>query len=302
MGEAMSECTCSAKDMPFGRCCKAAAVCNFCEESAQSLRDLRTAALLALGLLWMTERQSDKVHRAYTTLRDALGGKEALREGIQAAMNAGHEAGHPQGADWWAGKKDTALHTAGAAGPVAAHSKSEHKRRVAQGDPSVLPPAGVAPAAPGRPLGCLLAMRVMQSDLYHALDDAERADCDALVRKNLNWFKADTAGVAPAASGPTQPWGAVKDWLDGQATGVPDTRDTLHQQIAEQVGAEFHTPHGDGVEPCPRGDDKPEPTCANRHQCWEPCGELGKSAEHTVAVPESAGLPPRKPKGGSDAG
>jgi hypothetical protein len=86
----------------------ASAVRDFTEESAQSLRDLRAAALLALGLLWMTERQSDKVHRAYTTLRDALGGKEALREGIQAAMNAGHEADHPHGADWWAGKKDAA--------------------------------------------------------------------------------------------------------------------------------------------------------------------------------------------------
>ena len=34
------------------------------------------------------------------------------------------------------------------------------------------------------------------------------------------------------------------------------------------------------AEPCPRGADKPEPTCTNRHQCWEPCGELGKSEEH----------------------
>jgi hypothetical protein len=74
-------------------------------ESAQSLRDLRTAALLALGLLWMTERQSDKVYLAYTTLRDALGGKEALRAGIQAAMGAGYEADHPHDVDWWAGKK-----------------------------------------------------------------------------------------------------------------------------------------------------------------------------------------------------
>lgn len=78
------------------------------EEWFATATTLRTAALLALGLLWMTERQSDKVHRAYTTLRDALGGKEALREGIQAALNAGHEADHPPGADWWAGKKDTA--------------------------------------------------------------------------------------------------------------------------------------------------------------------------------------------------
>lgn len=28
-------------------------------------------------------------------------------------------------------------------------------------------------------------------------------------------------------------------------------------------------------EPCPRGADKLEETCVNRHQCWEPCGELG---------------------------
>lgn len=81
---------------------------DFSEESARNLRDIRPAALLALGLLWMTERQSDKVHLAYTTLRDALGGKEALRQGIQAAMDAGHEADHPHGADWWAGKKDAA--------------------------------------------------------------------------------------------------------------------------------------------------------------------------------------------------
>jgi hypothetical protein len=33
-------------------------------------------------------------------------------------------------------------------------------------------------------------------------------------------------------------------------------------------------------EPCHRGNDKPEPTCTNRHQCWEPCGEMGKSEEH----------------------
>lgn len=34
-------------------------------------------------------------------------------------------------------------------------------------------------------------------------------------------------------------------------------------------------------QPCPRGEvSKPEPSCTNRHQCWEPCGELGKSEKH----------------------
>ena len=84
----------------------------------------RQAALLALGLLWMTERQSDKVHRAYTILRDALGGKDALRKGIQAAMDAGHEADHPHGADWWAGKKEAAAGVA----PSADAQQAEYQR------------------------------------------------------------------------------------------------------------------------------------------------------------------------------
>lgn len=43
--------------------------------------------------------------------------------------------------------------------------------------------------APRRPLGCALAMRVLQSDMYTTLDDAERADCDELVQRNLEWFR-----------------------------------------------------------------------------------------------------------------
>lgn len=46
------------------------------------------------------------------------------------------------------------------------------------------------PAQERRPLGCALAMRVLQSDLYRGLDDAQRADCDELVRRNLEWCKA----------------------------------------------------------------------------------------------------------------
>lgn len=71
------------------------------------LQHIESAALLALGLLWMTERDNDKVQAAFTALRDALGGQNALRQGIEAAIYAGYEADHPPGADWWAGKKDT---------------------------------------------------------------------------------------------------------------------------------------------------------------------------------------------------
>ena len=69
-------------------------------------QSIESAALLALGLLWMTERDNDKVQAAFKTLRDALGGQNALRQGIEAAIDAGYEADHPPGAGWWAGKKD----------------------------------------------------------------------------------------------------------------------------------------------------------------------------------------------------
>jgi hypothetical protein len=39
-------------------------------------------------------------------------------------------------------------------------------------------------------------------------------------------------------------------------------------------------------EPCP-DKERDEYACKNRYQCWEPCGELGKSEEHVrVAQPE----------------
>ncbi len=34
--------------------------------------------------------------------------------------------------------------------------------------------------------GYALAMRVLQSDLYHQLDDRERAECDELIRAAQN--------------------------------------------------------------------------------------------------------------------
>lgn len=55
------------------------------------------------------------------------------------------------------------------------------------------------------------------------------------------------------------------------------------------------------VEPCPRGNQKPEPSCTNRHQCWEPCGELGKSEEHVrVGRQSTAGV--AIPDGGQSNG
>ena len=70
------------------------------------LQHIESAALLALGMLWMTERHNHKAQAAFQTLRNALGGMDALRKGIEAAIDAGYEADHPPCADWWAGKKE----------------------------------------------------------------------------------------------------------------------------------------------------------------------------------------------------
>ena len=70
------------------------------------LQHIESAALLALGMLWMTERHSPNAQAAFQTLRNALGSQDALRRGIEAAIDAGFEADHPPGADWWAGKKE----------------------------------------------------------------------------------------------------------------------------------------------------------------------------------------------------
>lgn len=70
------------------------------------LQHIESAALLALGILWMSARTTEKTQAAFKTLRNALGGKHALRKGIEAAIDAGYEADHPSCADWWAGKKD----------------------------------------------------------------------------------------------------------------------------------------------------------------------------------------------------
>lgn len=39
--------------------------------------------------------------------------------------------------------------------------------------------------------------------------------------------------------------------------------------------------------PCPNANFMAEHACANRRQCWEPCGDLGKSEEHAVVNPTS---------------
>lgn len=71
------------------------------------MKQVHEAAELACGLLWMVEDRREKVRTAFHALRDALGGSgsKGLGKAIQRAIDAGHEADHPPGCDWWAGKK-----------------------------------------------------------------------------------------------------------------------------------------------------------------------------------------------------
>jgi hypothetical protein len=70
-------------------------------------KQIHEAAELACGLLWMVEDRREKVREAFHALCDALGGSgsKGLGKAIQRAIDAGHEADHPPGCDWWAGKK-----------------------------------------------------------------------------------------------------------------------------------------------------------------------------------------------------
>jgi large subunit ribosomal protein L7/L12 len=79
------------------------------DAEVMKLRQIEEAAELACGLLWMVEERSEKVRTAFHALRDALGGSgsKGLGKAIKRAIDAGHEADHPPGADWWAGKKET---------------------------------------------------------------------------------------------------------------------------------------------------------------------------------------------------
>lgn len=40
-------------------------------------------------------------------------------------------------------------------------------------------------------------------------------------------------------------------------------------------------------EPCPSATHMGEHACSNKHQCWEPCGELGKDEDYVSVAPDS---------------
>lgn len=73
----------------------------------ENAAQIRAAAELACGLLWMSDWRRDKANFAFVALRDALGGpgSKGLGDAIQRAIDAGYEADHPPEYEWWAGMK-----------------------------------------------------------------------------------------------------------------------------------------------------------------------------------------------------
>lgn len=88
--------------------------------------------------------------------------------------------------------------------------------------------------------------------------------------------------------------------------GSNGERDYYRKIASEAIAVSKPEPHDDGVpswvdarlnegykkpepqaqaEPCPNSTSD-EFACKNRHQCWEPCGELGNSAAHARPVPK----------------
>lgn len=75
----------------------------------------------------------------------------------------------------------------------------------------------------------------------------------------------------------------INDVHFGEWAGPGYRRNNVQDLITDALAA-LQQPEQQ-AEPCPksRADDL---ACKNRHQCWEPCGELGKSEAHAKAVPQ----------------
>jgi hypothetical protein len=68
---------------------------------------------------------------------------------------------------------------------------------------------------------------------------------------------------------------------------IPFDGDDFHEAL--RLGKEALAKQKQG-ESC-TNKERTEYLCKNRHQCWEPCGELGKSEEHTQVYQQEQGDP-----------
>lgn len=87
-------------------------------------------------------------------------------------------------------------------------TKTEQIRAKQAAKPKHSPlPEHVSDASPREALGYKLGMRVLQSDLYRQLDDAERAECDEFIARGMDVARA--TAVPPLQISPSSDAGAV---------------------------------------------------------------------------------------------
>jgi hypothetical protein len=110
-------------------------------------------------------------------------------------------------------------------------------------------------------------------EMTHLCDLAEKRLADGVQDNDQRQVREDSQGLGEP--GRLSPDGVLEPLAD------LILRFRREGRSEDQIAAEIASYEG---MPCPRGANKPEPTCTNRHQCWEPCGELGKSAERARPV------------------
>lgn len=71
-------------------------------------------------------------------------------------------------------------------------------------------------------------------------------------------------------------------------TGSPEATVTPRSAMPAEAQLPPMAVGAGGSVPCPNEPLMGEYACKNRAQCWEPCGELGHSAEHARVAPDQA--------------
>lgn len=108
-------------------------------------------------------------------------------------------------------------------------------------------------------------------------------------------FKRRTALGDPNVAPPTEsnPWREAALAFERRAMRGETNLRRIQQVTEDQSGALAklvnYIASCESREPCPDGNDRPDESCHNRDQCWEPCGKLGKSEEHTKVLVERKG-------------
>jgi hypothetical protein len=173
-------------------------------DSTEQLLDLYAAQAEAIRAL-LDERAPHTTGNLQTRIAAALPAavEAALPSLAQRERDAARKARPPSDDEPWVVADDTGVRLTFRTEDAAWRYRDENTNRLV--NPTVTHELATVPQPrqEARPLGCALAMRVLQSDLYKQLNDAERADCDELVQRNLEWLKRDgsssNAGVPDAA-------------------------------------------------------------------------------------------------------